>query len=53
MLIEDEHALKRLAEVGITADAQTSRVTFPRTIVEKAIADAPKSVVLHDRDGEP
>jgi trimethylamine--corrinoid protein Co-methyltransferase len=53
VLIEDEHALKRLAEVGITADKDTSRVTFPRKIVEKAIADAPSSVVLHDRDGEP
>jgi trimethylamine---corrinoid protein Co-methyltransferase len=53
VLIEDEHALKRLAEVGITAHKDTSRVTFPRKIVEKAIADAPSSVVLHDRDGEP
>ena len=51
--IEDEHALKRLAEVGITGDPTTGRVTFPRAVVEKAIADAPKSVVLHDRDGEP
>jgi trimethylamine--corrinoid protein Co-methyltransferase len=28
-------------------------VTFPRAVVEKAIAGAPKSVVLHDREGEP
>jgi trimethylamine--corrinoid protein Co-methyltransferase len=53
VLIEDEHALKRLAAAGISADAETSRVTFPRRVVEKAIADAPKSIVLHDRDGEP
>jgi trimethylamine--corrinoid protein Co-methyltransferase len=53
VLIEDEHALKRLAAAGIVADAETSRVTFPRAVVEKAIKDAPKSVVLHDRDGAP
>ena len=27
--IEDEHALKRLAKVGISADPETSRATFP------------------------
>ena len=50
--IEDEHALARLATVGIAADKATNRVTFPRAVVEKALADAPSSITLHDRDGE-
>jgi trimethylamine--corrinoid protein Co-methyltransferase len=51
VLIEDAHALERLKSVGLAADPETSRVMFPRALVEKALADAPSSVVLHDRDG--
>jgi trimethylamine--corrinoid protein Co-methyltransferase len=51
VLIEDERALKRLAGVGLAADAATGRVHFPRTSVERALATAPSSVTLHDRDG--
>jgi trimethylamine--corrinoid protein Co-methyltransferase len=51
--IEDEHALARLAKVGLAADKATSRVTMPRALVEKAIADAPSSITLHDREGQP
>ena len=50
--IEDEHALARLATVGLAANKATNRVTFPRAVVEKALADAPSSITLHDRDGE-
>jgi trimethylamine--corrinoid protein Co-methyltransferase len=52
VLIEDERALKRLAGVGLVADAQTGRVHFARAAVERALATAPSSVTLHDRDGE-
>ena len=31
VLIEDEHALKRLATVGLAPDAESGRVLFPRT----------------------
>ena len=51
--IEDEHALARLAKVGLVADPATSRVLFPRALVEKALADAPSSITLHDREGNP
>jgi trimethylamine--corrinoid protein Co-methyltransferase len=51
VLIEDEHALKKLEKIGITPDKETNRVTFPRKVVEKAISDAPSSITLHDRDG--
>lgn len=50
--IEDEHALARLATVGIAPDQATHRVMFPRAVVEKALRDAPSSITLHDRDGE-
>jgi trimethylamine--corrinoid protein Co-methyltransferase len=53
VLIEDPHALERLERVGLGADPETSRVTFPRALVEKALADAPSSLTLHDRDGNP
>jgi trimethylamine--corrinoid protein Co-methyltransferase len=51
VLIEDEHALGRLAKAGLAADPETRRVTFPRALVEKALADAPSSLTLYDRDG--
>jgi trimethylamine--corrinoid protein Co-methyltransferase len=53
VLIEDEPALARLSKLGLAADPATSRVRFPRAVVEGALASTPSSVVLHDRDGEP
>jgi trimethylamine--corrinoid protein Co-methyltransferase len=50
-LIEDPHARKRLADLGLGADPETHRVKFPRATVEKALATAPSSITLHDRDG--
>jgi len=52
-LIEDPHALKRLEKVGLKADAVSGRVLFPRGLVRKALSDAPSSITLHDRDGNP
>jgi trimethylamine--corrinoid protein Co-methyltransferase len=53
VLIEDQKALTRLATVGIAGDPLTHRVTFPREVVERALATAPSSITLHTRDGEP
>src|SRR5262245_20554073 len=52
VLIEDPHALERLKKVGLQAN-ESNRVTYPRAMVEKALADAPSSLTLHDRDGNP
>src|SRR5687767_10305134 len=52
-LIEDPHARERLAALGLGADPETHRVRFPRATVEKALASAPSSITLHDRDGNP
>ncbi len=52
VLIDDERALERLAGAGLEADATTGRVRFPRASVERALATAPSSVTLHDRDGD-
>ena len=49
--IEDERALTRLAGAGLAADPATGRVLFPRASIERALATAPSSVTLHDRDG--
>jgi trimethylamine--corrinoid protein Co-methyltransferase len=49
--IEDERALQRLSALGLAVDTASSRVLFPRAVVERAIATAPSSLTLHDRDG--
>lgn len=51
--IEDPRALGRLAKLGLQVDATTSRVLFPRAVVERALATAPSSLTLHDREGAP
>lgn len=53
VLIEDPHALKRLEKAGLTADPSDNRVRMARSTVEKALSQAPSSVTLHNRDGEP
>ena len=53
VLIEDEHALKRLAKAGFQTDAEDHRVRMPRSLVEKAVEQAPSSITLYNRDGEP
>lgn len=53
VLIEDPHALARLKKVGLVADTTNNRVNFPRKLVEKALGEAPSSLTLHDRDGNP
>jgi trimethylamine--corrinoid protein Co-methyltransferase len=44
---------RRLLEHGLPLDASGERVLFPREAVERAIAVAPRSFLLHTRDGEP
>jgi trimethylamine--corrinoid protein Co-methyltransferase len=42
---------ERLLAQGLPLDATGQRVIFPRDVVLRAIADAPKSFLLYDRDG--
>ena len=44
---------ERLLEHGLKTDANGKRVLFPADVVERAIASAPESFTLYDRDGEP
>jgi trimethylamine--corrinoid protein Co-methyltransferase len=44
---------RRLVEAGLPTNAAGDRILFPRDIVERAIASAPESFVLHDRAGNP
>jgi trimethylamine---corrinoid protein Co-methyltransferase len=47
------HGLRqRLIEAGLPTTAD-GRVLFPRSVVESAIASAPSSFILYDRDGLP
>jgi trimethylamine--corrinoid protein Co-methyltransferase len=48
------HQLReRLLEHGLRTNTTGERVLFPVHVVEKAIADAPKSIILYDRNGNP
>jgi trimethylamine--corrinoid protein Co-methyltransferase len=42
---------RRLLELGLPQDPATGRIRFPHAVVEQAIADAPSSFKLYDRDG--
>ena len=42
---------RRLIEAGLP-QTDAGRILFPRDIVERAIADAPGSFILYDRDGD-
>ena len=53
VLIEDPDARGKLEKLGLPADRETNRVRMPREVVEGALASAPSSLTLHDRDGEP
>ena len=51
MEIRGEPLKKRLLDHGLKTDENTKRVLFPVDVVERAIADAPSSFTLFDRDG--
>jgi trimethylamine--corrinoid protein Co-methyltransferase len=53
MEIRGAEMRRRLLEHGLPRDVAGERVLFPRAVVERAIATAPRSFVLHDRDGHP
>jgi len=44
---------QRLLDHGLKTDATGKRVLFPPEVVDKAVADAPSSFTLFDRDGQP
>src|SRR6186997_3388363 len=44
---------RRLLEAGLPSDQTGHRVRFPRDVVERAVASAPKAFWLYDRDGNP
>ncbi len=53
MEIRGSRLRERLLDHGLKADAGGERVLFPPQVVDRAIASAPKSFTLHDRDGQP
>ena len=53
VLVEHDEAFERLVAAGFTGNEETRRITFPRAMVEEALASAPSSLTLHDRDGKP
>ena len=53
MEIRGREMRDRLVAHGLPLDPTGVRVLFPRDVVEAAIASAPSSFLLYDRDGEP
>ncbi len=53
MEIRGAEMRRRLLEAGLPTNATGERVLFPRAVVERAIADAPRAFTLYTRDGEP
>jgi trimethylamine--corrinoid protein Co-methyltransferase len=53
VLVENPHAFNRLMELGLSGNRENHRITFTRKVIEKALATAPSSLTLHDRDGNP
>jgi trimethylamine--corrinoid protein Co-methyltransferase len=53
MEIRGEEMRRRLLGHGLRLDDSGDRVLFPRNVVEAAIASAPSSFLLYDRDGAP
>jgi trimethylamine--corrinoid protein Co-methyltransferase len=53
MEIRGPEMRRRLLDHGLPLDAKGERVLFPREVVEAAIASAPGSFTLYDRDGMP
>jgi trimethylamine--corrinoid protein Co-methyltransferase len=53
MEIRGPEMRRRLLAAGLPTNASGERVLFPRDVVEGAIASAPGSFVLYDRDGNP
>ncbi|TFG68424.1 MAG: hypothetical protein E4H24_03680, partial [Thermomicrobiales bacterium] len=51
MEIRGKEMRRRLLDHGLPLDPSGERVLFPRDVVEAAIASAPGSFLLHDRDG--
>lgn len=53
MEIRGPELRRRLREHGLPTDASGERILFPRDVVDRALATAPSSFVLYDRDGNP
>jgi trimethylamine--corrinoid protein Co-methyltransferase len=51
MEIRGPRMRRRLLDAGLPSDATNTRVLFPPDVVDRAIASAPRSFTLFDRDG--
>jgi len=53
MEIRGENLRQRLLDHGLKTDSTGKRILFPPDVVDTAVANAPSSFTLHNRDGEP
>ena len=53
MEIRGENMRQRMLDHGLKTDETGKRILFPADVIDKAIADTPKSFTLYNRDGDP
>ncbi|MDH5456452.1 MAG: trimethylamine methyltransferase family protein, partial [Gammaproteobacteria bacterium] len=53
MEIRGKKMRQQLLDHGLKTDASGNRILFSRDVIDAAIASAPASFMLHDRDGKP
>jgi trimethylamine--corrinoid protein Co-methyltransferase len=53
MEIRGENLRQRLLDHGLKTDSTGKRILFPPDVVDTAVANAPGSFTLYNRDGEP
>ena len=53
MEIRGESMRRRLIDHGLRTDTSGKRILFPPDVVDRAVATAPGSFTLYDRDGQP
>ncbi len=53
MTIQSKKALELLERAGATVDFETEHAYFPSSLVEEQLKDAPSSITLFNREGDP
>ncbi len=51
--VQCDELIQRMENAGLPVNKETSRITFPRSVIEQSIASSPETIQLFDRSGNP
>ncbi len=51
--VQCDELIQRMEKAGLPVNKETSRITFPRSVIEQSIALSPETIQLFDRSGTP